>query len=218
MFYNIHTHQSSNQKDVFDIVNQYPNELDRFVKAYSIGIHPWYITENRIEGDLMIIEQRLSDINCFALGECGLDKAIGISLQLQIEIFQKQLILAERYNKPIIIHCVKAFQEVIAIRKKNKISVPMIIHGFSKNSTIAKQLIDNGFYLSFGKYFLRNPKSEKIFQSIPEDRIFLETDTIQQTIQEVYALAAKYLNEDLIMVKKRIANNFKTIFKNGGMD
>ena len=97
--------------------------------------------------------------------------------------------------------------------KKLKISVPMIIHGFSKNEQVAKQLIDHGFYLSFGKYLLRNPDLEAVFKSIPNNKFFLETDTIEETLEEVYTLAAKYKNitiEDLIEI---INANFKTVFK-----
>jgi len=93
-----------------------------------------------------------------------------------------------------------------------KISVPIIIHGFSKNEQVAKQLIDNGFYLSFGKYLLRNPELEVVFQSVPNDRFFLETDTIEETLEEVYTLAAKYKNikiEDLIEI---VNSNFKNVF------
>ena len=150
IFFNLHTHSYTNQDDVIEIVNQYPQEFDDSIPNYSIGIHPWYIAENRIDSDLQIIESKLQDQNCKAIGECGLDKRIEISMALQQMVFEKQLALAEKYQKPVIIHCVGAFQEVIAIKKKMNISVPLIIHGFSKNIEMANQLVKNGFYLSFG--------------------------------------------------------------------
>ena len=122
--------------------------------------------------------------------------------------------LAEKYKKPVVIHCVAAFQEVIAIKKKTKISVPLIIHGFSKNNQIANQLIKEGFYLSFGKFLLRNPDLKTVFKNIPNDRFFLETDTIEENIQQVYELASKYKelkNEELQSV---ISNNYKNVFQN----
>jgi TatD DNase family protein len=150
---------------------------------------------------------------CFALGECGLDKRIEIPLALQIEVFEKQIALAEKYQKPLVLHLVAAFDELIEIKKRLKITVPIIIHGFSKNEQVAKQLIYNGFYLSFGKYLLRNPDLETVFKSVPNDRFFLETDTIEETLEEVYILAAKYKNikiEDLIEI---LNVNFNTVFK-----
>ncbi len=211
-FVNLHTHHFTNQSDILEVVNQYPHE---FVETpfYSIGIHPWHIDESKFEADLKIIERKLLLQNCLALGECGLDKRIEIDLNLQIEVFESQLLLAQKHRKPIIIHCVAAFQELIAIKKRLQISVPMIVHGFSKNEQTAKQLTDNGFYLSFGKYLLRNPELESVFQSVPDNRFFLETDTVEESIAEVYALAAKYKNTTLEDLQKQIGINFRNIFK-----
>lgn len=212
-FFNLHTHKFTNQPDVLELVNQYPQDFVDTIPFYSIGIHPWYIVEERIEADLKLIESKLQQKKCLAIGECGLDKRIEIPLDLQQSVFEKQLALAEKYQKPVVIHCVAAFQEVIEIKKKLNISVPMIIHGFSKNEQIAQQLITNGFYLSFGKYLLRNPELETVFQSIPNDKFFLETDTIEETIDEVYALAAKYKNIDIEELQEIINSNFKKVFK-----
>ena len=213
MFYNIHTHKSSNQKNVLEIVNQYPNEFDGTIENYSIGIHPWYINENRVEADLEIIEEKLQLANCLALGECGLDKRIEIPFEIQISVFEKQIKLAKKYNKPLILHCVSAYQEVIEIKKRLQIEVPIIIHGFSKNEQVAKQLLDNGFYLSFGKYLLRNPELETVFKQVPNNQFFLETDTIDETLEEVYAIASKYKNIKMENLKKIISDNFNHVFK-----
>lgn len=212
IFFNIHTHQYTNQKEVLEIVNQYPQEFDSSIPNYSIGIHPWYIVENRIDNDLQIIESKLQDENCFAIGECGLDKRIEISMALQQIVFEKHLALAQKYQKPVIIHCVAAFQELIAVKKKLNISVPMIIHGFSKNIEVASQLVNSGFYLSFGKSLILNKELELVFSSIPNDRLFLETDTIEQDISEVYQLAAKYKNIEVEEIKEIINTNFNTVF------
>ena len=214
MFYNIHTHKSSNQKNVLEIVNQYPNEFDETIENYSIGIHPWYINENRVEADLEIIEEKLQLANCLALGECGLDKRIETPFEIQISVFEKQIKLAKKYNKPLILHCVSAYQEVIEIKKRLQTKVPMIIHGFSKNNQVAKSLLENGFYLSFGKYLLRNPELETVFKQVPNNQFFLETDTMEETLEEVYAVASKYKNIEMENLKKIISDNFNQVFKN----
>ncbi len=211
-FFNLHTHKFTNQPQVLELVNQYPQEFDAEIPFYSIGIHPWFIVEDRIGADLAIIESKLQDENCRAVGECGLDKRIEIPFDLQQIVFEKQLALAQKQNKPVVIHCVAAFQEIIEIKKRLNITVPMLIHGFSKNEQVAKQLIDAGFYISFGKYLLRNPELESVFKSIPNDRFFLETDTIEEGIREVYALAAKYKGLDLIELQDIINVNYKTVF------
>jgi TatD DNase family protein len=212
-FFNLHTHKYTNQASVLELVNQYPWEFDASIPNYSIGIHPWFIDESRLESDLETIEKKLQLKECLALGECGLDKRIKIPIALQIAVFEKQILLAEKYQKPLVLHLVAAFDELIAIKKRMKISVPIIIHGFSKNEQVAKQLIDNGCYISFGKYLLRNPELETVFQSIPNDKFFLETDTIEETLEEVYTLAAKYKNSSLEVVQKQIEMNYSLVFK-----
>lgn len=212
-FFNLHTHKFSNNPTTLELVNQYPWEFDAAIPNYSIGIHPWYINESRLESDLKIIEEKLQLKQCLALGECGLDKRIEIPMELQIAVFEKQIALAEKCQKPLVLHLVAAFDELIAIKNRLQISVPIIIHGFSKNQQVAKQLIDNGLYLSFGKYLLRNPDLESVFQSIPNDRFFLETDTIEETLQEVYILAAKYKNIPIEDLKEIVNSNFNSVFK-----
>ncbi len=211
-FINLHTHQFSNDNEVIEIVNQYPWEFNATIPNYSIGIHPWYIDENRLENDLEIIKEKLQLSECLVLGECGLDKRIEIPLSVQITVFKKQLELVQQTNKPIILHCVAAFEEVIAIKKEMKIENPMIIHGFSKNEQVAQSLFKNGFYLSFGKYLLRNPDLEKVFKFAPENQILLETDTIEETIYEVYEKAASIKRISVQEMKTMVFTNFSKIF------
>ena len=211
-FINLHTHKFSNLSDVIEVVNQYPWEFDASIPNYSIGIHPWYIDENRLEKDLEIIKEKLQLPECLALGECGLDKRIEIPLELQILVFKKQLEIVKQMNKPIVLHCVAAFDEVIAIKKELKITNPMIIHGFSKNEQVAKSLLKNDFYLSFGKYLLRNPDLEKVFKFAPENQILLETDTIEESIYQVYEKAAAIKGISVDKMKAIVFTNFSRIF------
>ncbi|WP_395047616.1 TatD family hydrolase [Flavobacterium sp.] len=212
-FINLHTHKFSDNSNVLEIVNQYPQEFDVNILFYSIGIHPWYINESRVEADLQIIEEKLQLQNCLALGECGLDKRIEISMKIQTQVFEKQLRLAIKYKKPVILHCVSAYEEIIEIKKRLQVDIPMIIHGFSKNEQVAKSLLDNGFYLSFGKYLLRNPELELVFSSVPNDKFFLETDTMEETLEEVYKLAAKYKNITVSELQELVTNNFQSVFR-----
>jgi len=213
-FINLHTHKFSNLSDVIEVVNQYPWEFNSLLSNYSIGIHPWYIDEIRLENDLDIIEQKLQLKECLALGECGLDKRIETPLDIQISVFKKQLEIVKHTNKPIVLHCVAAYDEVIAIKKDMKIDNPMIIHGFSKNEQVAQSLLKNGFYLSFGKYLLRNPDLEKVFNFAPENQILLETDTIEESIYQVYEKAALIKGISVDELKTIVFTNFSRIFNN----
>lgn len=209
MYYNIHTHTFSNNNEIVELVNQYPNEVDTKLPNFTVGIHPWYLNENTFLDDLNVIENEIQHPNFKAVGECGLDKRIETSIEIQKKILIPQLLLAEKYKKPVILHCVAAYQEIIEIKKELKLTVPMVIHGFSKNDQVAESLIKNGFYLSFGKYLLQNPELGNVLKTIPLNQLFLETDMIDQTIFEVYSKAERVLNRNLEPI---IEENYKRVF------
>lgn len=211
-YFNLHTHHYTQNPQIQELVNQYPWQFDPLVPYYSIGIHPWHIDQNRLDSDLRVIAEKLRSDQCLALGECGLDKRIEIPLRLQQEVFEKQIALAEEYRKPLVLHLVGAFGELLEIKKRLNVSVPIVIHGFSKSRELAKQLTENGFYLSFGKYLLRNPELREVFASVPNDRFFLETDTIEEPLEDVYSLAAQYKNMALETLQDQIRQNFDAVF------
>ena len=211
-FINLHTHNFSNNEDVLEVVNQYPWEFDDAVPNYSIGVHPWYIDNERLQTDLNFIKEQLNLNECLAMGECGLDKRIEIPFQNQLKVFQQQIELVQVSKKPIILHCVASFDEVIAIKKEMNIENQMIIHGFSKNIYVAKSLLDKGFYLSFGKYLLRNPELTSVFEYVPNDSFFLETDTIEETIVDVYQKASNIKNIKIEDLEEVVKVNFNKAF------
>lgn len=209
MYYNIHTHSFSTNQQVIEIVNQYPKEINSNLPIYSVGIHPWYLNEIDFQKELLLIEEHIQSPGFKAVGECGLDKRIDTPLELQKKLCIPQLLLAEKYKKPIILHCVAAYQEIIQLKKQLKLTVPMIIHGFSKNAQVAESLIKNGFYLSFGKYLLLNADLTSVLKTIPPNQLFLETDTIEQSIFEVYAKAEEILGAS---IKQQIEDNYYRVF------
>lgn len=211
-YFNLHTHRFSGQEQILELVNQYPLEFDDTIPWYSIGIHPWKINAETRQQELAIIQDKLSMPNCLAIGECGLDKRIQTPLDEQIRIFEAQLLLAQKFRKPVIIHCVAAYQELIEIKHKNQITVPLIVHGFSKNLPTAQQLLKNGFYLSFGKYLLRNPELGEVFKNIPDDRFFLETDTIEENLTDVYLRAAACKSYTPAQIEQIVGENFQKVF------
>lgn len=211
-FVNLHTHSYTNSDAVLEIVNQYPNEFIADIPHYSIGIHPWHIVYERVDEDLNTIKTKLKLNECIALGECGLDKRIEKKIELQIDVFESQLSLLHEISKPVILHCVAAFDEIISCKKNSNLQSTFIIHGFSKNIPLAKQLLNQDFYLSFGKYLLRNPEMESVFKYVPNDKIFLETDKISESLEEVYIFAAKCKNISVEEMKEIVWNNYQTVF------
>lgn len=211
-FINLHTHHHSNQLNTFELVNQYPLEFHSSIPYYSMGIHPWFIKEATLDQEFEILTQKIQDKNCLAIGECGLDKRIDVPLDLQKAVFERQLLLAQHVQKPVIIHCVAAFDELIECTKRLQIKVPIIVHGFSKNSQVANQLIQQGFYISFGKYLFQMPNLASVLNQIPEERFFLETDTALQSIEDVYQLVAKSKGISVPALQEKVKQNFESIF------
>lgn len=184
-FFDVHTHTISSDEKVFSILNRYPNSTD-FSQPFSIGIHPWFINTENLENELVVVEEKLQLQNCYAIGECGLDKVVKTDFELQKTVFKQQIILSEKYKKPLIIHCVKAFQEIIELRKELKPKQIWILHGFNKNGQVAHSLLKNGFILSIGSAIINNKKLQEVILHISLDYILLETDDSEFDIQEVY--------------------------------
>ncbi len=211
-FFNVHTHSISSDKNVFSIQNKYPNSSN-FSKSFSIGIHPWFIKNDNYEEELLVIEEKLQHKNCFAIGECGLDKLIKVDFELQKEVFKRHVYLSEKYNKPITIHCVKAFQDIIEIKKQMKPKQIWILHGFNKNLQIAESLLKNGIILSFGVEIINNKKLQEVLSKIPISSILLETDNSDIPVQEVYQKISEIKQISLKVLQEEIYQNFQNIFK-----
>lgn len=192
-FLDIHTHKSAQQKGVQSI-QSLSLTSDIFLampktKPISIGLHPWYASIEKLEIHLKYLSVLAKQTNVKLIGECGLDKLKGESLKNQILILEHQVALAERLNKPLILHCVRAFSELIELKGRLKVKVPMIIHGFNKNEELGIQLISKGFLLSFGTAILKeNSGASKLLKSY--DDFFLETDDAETSIEEIYETAA----------------------------
>ncbi|AZI24546.1 hydrolase TatD [Pedobacter sp. G11] len=192
-FLDIHTHKSAQRKGV-ESIQSLSLTSDIFLampktKPISIGLHPWYASIEKLEIQLKYLSVLAKQTNVKLIGECGLDKLKGESVRNQILILEHQVALAERLNKPLILHCVRAFSELMELKGRLKVKVPMIIHGFNKNEELGKQLISKGFLLSFGTAILKeNSGASKLLKSY--DDFFLETDDAETSIEEIYETAA----------------------------
>jgi len=181
---------------------------------YSYGLHPWYIEEATYRGYLQKLEIKAHEKRCIAIGECGLDKLCKTDFNLQKNAFTEQLKIANHYKKPLIIHCVKAFNELINCLNLNNNQVPVIIHGFNNNENIAKVLLDHGCVFSFGKALLGyDSNAAKAIKNIGRKNFFLETDDSEISIKYIYRKASEILGVDEEILKQQIQSNFETIFK-----
>ncbi len=208
-YYNIHTHYPTTHPEDISIINILIRGGESYHledgQNYSAGIHPWYI--NNIRQQLDELERLCTHPDIVAIGEAGFDKIRGGTPDVQQEAFQTQALLAEKVNKPLIIHCVKAYDEIIKNKKVIKPQVPWIIHGFRGNGKQAEQLLRQGFYLSFGQYF--NPKALKV---VYPDYLFAETDDADIDIRSVYQQITENLSYPVEETISSLTLNIKKVF------
>ena len=181
---------------------------------FSLGIHPWFIEKQDRDTAMARLLAGCADPKLAAIGECGLDKCISTPLELQLDVFIKQALLAQRLGMPLIIHCVRAFNELLQSKQSIQPGAPWIIHGFSGKPALAEQLIKHGCYVSFGKALLHeNSGAARSLLSIPIERVFLETDAAEDIgIGEIYAAAAKIRALPLDELQRQIVANFERVF------
>ena len=210
-FINIHTHQSHiDNKEFIEIYNI---DVDSHVNVdvtffYSIGIHPWECQKSKVKSSMA---QWLNGST--AIGECGIDRACGIDFDIQKDVFIKQIEISEQYNKPIIIHAVRAHSDIISIRKETKAKMPWIIHGFQGNEQIVNQYLRHNIYLSLGDVLFKNEsRAVELLKTIPPERLFLETDDSERSIVDVYERASVLSGRRLDDLRSDIFNNFVKIF------
>lgn len=212
MYINIHTHNPLTEgvRGIRNLYRQF--ELVQEEGFFSAGLHPWFLSESGWEKEFEKLQISSKHPHVVAIGECGLDKVCSTPFGLQQQVFAKQIELANELKKPLIIHCVKAFQEVTELLKRHHTQVPVIFHGFNKGGPLALQLVKQGYYLSFGKQLLRSPHLQQLLPELPSTHIFLETDDADVSIQELYKQAALSLQIQEKALSLQLAENANRVF------
>jgi len=212
--YDIHTHDSASTDEGEPshpyILNVYPLGFEDAKDAslgcsFSCGVHPWY-SENA-EPQLKFLSEIASDYRIIAIGEAGYDRLKGPDQSVQRIVFERQIELSEQLHKPLIIHCVKAWDELLASYKKYHPKQPWIIHGYRGKPELTKQLLDHGFMFAIGDKF--NKESVRL---IPLHSLFCETDVYDVSISSVYEGVADALGIDVENLAESIEKNVSKIF------
>jgi TatD DNase family protein len=213
-FYDVHTHQIFLEDNddpyhscIFDVS---PLEFEVAKESYdrhafSCGIHPWHSEDS--DTQLAYLNEIATNARIIAIGETGLDRLKGPSFEMQIPVFKKHIALSEKLGKPVIIHCVKAWEELMQVRRESRPSQPWIIHGYRGRPELTKRLVKEGFLFSIGD----NINVESM-QLTPIDSLFCETDEDEMTIREIYQQTSLALNMEMEEFAGRIAENVKRIF------
>jgi TatD DNase family protein len=213
--YNIHTHKAGpeemNGYKVQYILNTSPGDFEDGILApdnirFSCGIHPWD-ADNAGE-QLMRLNEIVQNKSVLAVGEAGLDKLRGTDMNIQEQVFRQQIELAISISKPLMIHCVKAWDILIALRKEYKSDIPWIIHGYRGNVEQTKQLVRFGFKFSVGEFF-----NEDAIRQIPFGSLFCETDMSEVSICKVYETVSSVLNLSFNHFVEIVSDNMRLFSK-----
>lgn len=215
-FINIHTHNSLIADGVFAVENLMAHENlkpdNNTADAFTAGIHPWYLNEHNRKEQIGFIKTLAENSDVIAIGEAGFDKLRGPSIEIQRTTFREQAKIAEEAGKPLIIHCVRAWDELLISNKTLKPGKPWLVHGFRGKKELALQLVSRGMYLSFWFDFVLRPESADLLRFVPNDRIFLETDGADVSIIDIYRKVANDLAISLEELKRFIFDNFMNVF------
>lgn len=203
---NIHRHLNLEQRDDTIYSTIYPKLPKATIKYGSIGIHPWYIPPlEEINWENFVEEASKNKI--IVIGECGLDTFSEIPLDTQIKVFQKQIEVSEMLKKPLLIHMVRTTDELLAIRNQLNPTQPWIIHGFRGKPQLAQQYYRHEMYLSIGSKF-----NTKTVLAIPLNKILLETDESDETIDSLVDRIAQLKKISSQTLIKQIYENTESIF------
>ncbi|MCC8035110.1 MAG: TatD family hydrolase [Rikenellaceae bacterium] len=178
----------------------------------SAGIHPWDI--NRLSGgEIDAAKELLKRDPVWALGEAGLDIIKGGDPQRQAAVLRMQMEVATARDLPVIIHCVKAYNELFTMIREFP-GIKTIFHGYTGSPEQTARALGSGSYISMGKLSFESPKTVESLRTIPAERLFIETDESDMPIRELYNKAAKVKEMKICTLADIIENNFNRIFKN----
>lgn len=159
-------------KEVFELIKKYPTVYG------AIGIHPTEVGISN-EASLEWIENHLKEDKIVAIGEIGLDYHYGTEeKEKQIEFFGKQLELARKYHKPVVIHSRDAIEDTYNIMREYK-DIKMVLHCYSGSLEMAKRFLELDVYFGIGGVltFKNSRVLKEVVSFLPLDHILLETDS-----------------------------------------
>ncbi len=203
-FIDTHSHHLKEKSENIFTVNSIDDLSLRNNFYYSYGIHPWHTSQK------IFFTECLQDPFFLAYGELGLDRVRKENWDQQIDILQKQLEFIAENPKPIIVHCVRAASDLAFYFKKYKITSPLIFHHCGENPSI-QNLFKSDVYFSFSFKQISKMSLTKL-RAYPINRVFLETDDYDTSIQEVYAEYSRRLNGEVKDLVLQIESNFQKVF------
>ena len=207
MIYDIHTHHHPAVPGTA-VVQLTPDAFSPLPEHfYSVGLHPWHISNDWRTQMAKLLVMALHT-HVLMIGETGLDKKNSpASMETQLEVFREHIRLNELIRKPLIIHCVKAFDELLAIRKETKATLPWIVHGFRGGVEQWQQLSRAGLHVSLGKHY-----DTELIKQLPLHQLLLESDDTTE-LDTVYDRASHDTGISIPELRVHVGNNLLRLLR-----
>lgn len=185
----------------------------------ALGIHPWFLS-SRPDDWACQLETHLQDNSDLLIGECGLDFYKRENRHDQIEVFNMHLQLAQKYGRPLSIHCVHSWDEMFLQLKQIEIPSGSVMHRFGGSIELAKRCISLGLLISLGPEILqrKSNKTQRLITEIPLEYLVTESDAEATTekstsyIEAVIVEIATLKKMDVTAVRSQIRENCKILF------
>ncbi|WP_149914240.1 TatD family hydrolase [Sphingobacterium cavernae] len=210
-YIDVHTHQLQEASNTFQLLNCIIGKENFPKEICSVGIHPWHIDKEK-DIQFELLKSYATNENVLAIGECGLDKITETDWNIQVEIFEKQIQLANVLQKPLIVHCVRAYQEIFVILRDKKVNVPVVFHGFNKKSELGDSILNQGYFISLGTSILKGNQDDFI-QSVNLTKIFFETDNKSINVVDIYSYFCTVRKISMSDLQEQIVKNFQNVFR-----
>lgn len=217
----IHTHLRHSSADIIEVacldfcqlhtthkgdINAICRTVNERGNSIALGIHPWNTGSLPPEytETMRTVVQKCPSI--MFIGEAGLDKTRPIDMNQQEEVFVSQIELSEVSGLPMVIHCVKAFDELLRIRKLLSPIQKWIIHGFRGKPDQARQLLRAGLDISLGEHF-----NIEVPRVVPLNHLWVETDMSDKPLLSVYSAISEAMGIKPELLAENIHQRFSEL-------
>ena len=193
----------SDWEKVAMLTEQFPQMI---VPAF--GLHPWHLSTVK-SGWQNHLQEYLHKFPQAVIGECGLD-GIKPEIDGQQQLFAEQIKLAKEYQRPVVIHAVKAVPLLEKFWKE--LPKKFVFHGFNGKAELLQKILKTGGYIGIGAGLLKSSKAEEILKQIPADKLLFESDAPYQapyawSIKEQAKKIAVLRGENLEKLTKQVYSN-----------
>lgn len=186
----------------------------RHIELHTAGIHPWEAGRTTPERAAEELAAALESGRVQAVGEIGLDfvrAATPEERAAQAALFRAQLAVACERRRPVVLHCVRAFEETMRLLRDEELRA-VIFHGFVGSPEQAQRALERGYYLSFGERTFASPRTVEALRSTPLRQLFAETDESPTPIETIYARLAALRGIDIETLQRATTENYERIF------